>query len=83
MFLHFTQSLVVFRSMLHLGFRSFLTWVLHLPCELDSHLPWCPGIIDFKGSTMVDCPTTLHSGADLIVSLSVYVRVSAFKPPST
>ncbi|KAG1836584.1 SNF2 family N-terminal domain-containing protein [Suillus subalutaceus] len=41
------------------------------------------GIIDFKGSTVVDCPATLHSGADLIVSLSVYVRASAFKPPST
>ncbi|KDQ63171.1 hypothetical protein JAAARDRAFT_119545 [Jaapia argillacea MUCL 33604] len=38
------------------------------------------GIIDFKGSTMIDCPTTLHSGADLIVSLSVYIRASAFKP---
>jgi DNA repair protein RAD5 len=42
-----------------------------------------PGIVDFKGSTVVDCPATLHSGADLIVSLSVYVRASAFKPPST
>ncbi|KAH7922804.1 hypothetical protein BV22DRAFT_1016617 [Leucogyrophana mollusca] len=41
------------------------------------------GIVDFKGSMMIDCPTTLHSGADLIVSLSVYVRPSAFKPPST
>ncbi|OJA20678.1 HLTF/DNA helicase [Rhizopogon vesiculosus] len=40
------------------------------------------GIIDFKGSTVVDCPATLHSGADLIVSLSVYVRASAFKPAS-
>ncbi|KAG1896321.1 SNF2 family N-terminal domain-containing protein [Suillus fuscotomentosus] len=41
------------------------------------------GIVDFKGSTAVDCPATLHSGADLIVSLSVYIRASAFKPPST
>lgn len=32
---------------------------------------------------MVDCPATLHSGADLIISLSVYVCASAFKPPST
>ncbi|KAG2350922.1 hypothetical protein BDR05DRAFT_955063 [Suillus weaverae] len=40
-------------------------------------------IVDFKGSTVVDCPATLHSGADLIVSLSVYIRASAFKPPST
>lgn len=41
------------------------------------------GIITFKGSTMIDCPAVLHSGADLIVSLSVYIRASAFKPPST
>ncbi|KAH7886199.1 SNF2 family N-terminal domain-containing protein [Phlebopus sp. FC_14] len=41
------------------------------------------GIIKFEGSTMVDCPTTLYSGADLIVSLSVYVCAAAFKPPST
>ncbi|KAG2155681.1 SNF2 family N-terminal domain-containing protein [Suillus clintonianus] len=41
------------------------------------------GIVDFKGSTVVDCPAILHSGADLIVSLSVYIRASAFKPPST
>lgn len=32
---------------------------------------------------MVDCPTVLHSGADLIVSLSVYVSASAFKTPRT
>jgi len=32
---------------------------------------------------MIDCPAVLHSGADLIVFLSVYIRVSAFKPPST
>ncbi|KIJ22170.1 hypothetical protein PAXINDRAFT_64144 [Paxillus involutus ATCC 200175] len=41
------------------------------------------GMISFKGSTMVDCPTVLHSGADLIVSLSVFISASAFKPPST
>ncbi|KAL4070532.1 SNF2 family N-terminal domain-containing protein [Scleroderma citrinum] len=40
-------------------------------------------IITFKGSTMIDCPTLLHSGADLIVSLSVYIRAFAFKPSST
>lgn len=36
------------------------------------------GMIEFRGSTMVDCPATLHPGADLIVSLSVYIRPSAF-----
>ncbi|KIL01052.1 hypothetical protein PAXRUDRAFT_128489 [Paxillus rubicundulus Ve08.2h10] len=41
------------------------------------------GMISFKGSTMVDCPTVLHSGADLIVSLSVFISASAFKSPST
>ncbi|KAI6114901.1 SNF2 family N-terminal domain-containing protein [Pisolithus croceorrhizus] len=40
-------------------------------------------MITFKGSTMIDCPTVLHSGADLVVSLSVYIRASAFNPPST
>ncbi|KAI6153991.1 SNF2 family N-terminal domain-containing protein [Pisolithus tinctorius] len=40
-------------------------------------------MIAFKGSTMIDCPTVLHSGADVVVSLSVYLRASAFKPPST
>ncbi|TFY83512.1 hypothetical protein EWM64_g492 [Hericium alpestre] len=38
------------------------------------------GIIDFRGSTMIDCPETLHSGADLIVSLSLYIKAKAFKP---
>lgn len=37
------------------------------------------GIISFKGSTMVDCPEKLHSGADLLVSLSFYMLPSAFK----
>ncbi|KII93973.1 hypothetical protein PLICRDRAFT_122057 [Plicaturopsis crispa FD-325 SS-3] len=41
------------------------------------------GIIDFRGSTMIDCPDVLHSGADLIISLSVYIRASAFQTPST
>lgn len=28
---------------------------------------------------MIDCPVVLHSGADLIISLSIYFRASAFK----
>lgn len=52
-------------------------------CELKLHSPRYLGIVDFNGSTVIDCPATLHSGADLIVSLSVYVYASAFKPPST
>ncbi|KAH9929764.1 SNF2 family N-terminal domain-containing protein [Fomitopsis serialis] len=40
-------------------------------------------IVDFRGSTVVDCPTTLHSGADLILSLSIYIKASAFRAPST
>lgn len=31
---------------------------------------------------MIDCPATLHSGADLIVSLSVYLKAAAFLPPN-
>ncbi|KAF8557658.1 hypothetical protein OG21DRAFT_1482121 [Imleria badia] len=38
------------------------------------------GLINFRGSTMVDCPPVLYSGADMIVSLSVYISASAFKP---
>ncbi|TFK56768.1 hypothetical protein OE88DRAFT_1650222, partial [Heliocybe sulcata] len=40
------------------------------------------GIVNFRGSTMIDCPANLHSGADLIISLSVYMRASAFQAPS-
>jgi DNA repair protein RAD5 len=40
-------------------------------------------MVEFKGSTIIDCPPVLHSGADLIVSLSIYLRSTAFKPPST
>lgn len=29
---------------------------------------------------MVDCPPVLYSGADMIISLSVYISASAFKP---
>lgn len=29
---------------------------------------------------MVDCPPVLYSGADMIVSFSVYISASAFKP---
>ncbi|KAI5124124.1 hypothetical protein M0805_000937 [Coniferiporia weirii] len=36
-------------------------------------------IISFKGNTMVDCPEKLHSGADLLVSLSLYFLPSAFR----
>ena len=37
-------------------------------------------IVDFQGSTIIDCPDNMHSGADLIVSLSVYIKASAFQP---
>ncbi|VDB84343.1 unnamed protein product [Peniophora sp. CBMAI 1063] len=48
-------------------------WVSHL-LEL--------GIVDFRGSTMIQCPETLHSGADLVISLSVFLLPAAFKPPA-
>lgn len=31
----------------------------------------------------MDCPPALHSGASLIVSLSLYLKADAFRPPST
>ena len=40
-------------------------------------------MIEFRHSTMVDCPETLYSGADLILSLNIYIRSSAFASPST
>ncbi|KAI0363760.1 hypothetical protein BV20DRAFT_957615 [Pilatotrama ljubarskyi] len=39
-------------------------------------------IVEFKKCTMVECPEKLTTGADLIVSLSVYIKASAFKSPS-
>ena len=31
---------------------------------------------------MVECPSKLTTGADLILSLSIYIKPSAFRPPS-
>ncbi|KAI0073947.1 hypothetical protein K474DRAFT_1648766 [Panus rudis PR-1116 ss-1] len=39
-------------------------------------------IIEFRNSTVIDCPDTLRSGAEIIVSLNVYIKSSAFKPIS-
>lgn len=38
-------------------------------------------IVEFRKCTMVDCPAKLSTGADLILSLSVYMKTSAFQPP--
>ena len=38
-------------------------------------------IVEFKNCTMVDCPQKLSTGADMILSVSVYMKPSAFKPP--
>lgn len=40
-------------------------------------------IVDFEGSTMIECPQSLHPGAEFIISLSVNIKAAAFKPPST
>jgi DNA repair protein RAD5 len=37
-------------------------------------------MVEFRGCTIIDCPAVLHSGADLIVSLSVYMLPAAFQP---
>ena len=42
-----------------------------------------PGIIEFRGSTVVDVPPNLKTGLDIVVSLSVYILAKAFKPPNT
>lgn len=38
-----------------------------------------PGIIEFRGSTVVDVPPNLKTGLDIVVSLSAYVLAKAFK----
>ncbi|CDO73050.1 hypothetical protein BN946_scf185007.g104 [Trametes cinnabarina] len=53
--------------------QDVASWVSRL-LDLD--------IVEFKKCTVVDCPERLVTGADLIVSLSVYIKLSAFKPPS-
>jgi DNA repair protein RAD5 len=40
------------------------------------------GIIEFRGSTVVDVPHDLKTGLDIVVSLSVYILAKAFKPPN-
>ena len=42
-----------------------------------------PGIIEFRGSTVVDVPQDLKTGLDIVVSLSVYMLAKAFKSPNT
>jgi DNA repair protein RAD5 len=51
--------------------------------DINIAYPALPGFVEFRGSTMIDCPAVLHSGADLIVSLSIYIRASAFRNPNT
>ncbi|OSD03366.1 hypothetical protein PYCCODRAFT_1366011 [Trametes coccinea BRFM310] len=53
--------------------QDVASWVSRL-LDLD--------IVEFKKCTMVDCPDKLVTGADLIISLSVYIKASAFKAPS-
>lgn len=36
-------------------------------------------MIDFRGSTVVDCPNILQTGIDIVVSLSVFILPKAFK----
>ncbi|KAK7686705.1 hypothetical protein QCA50_010305 [Cerrena zonata] len=49
--------------------QDVASWVAKL-IDLD--------IIDFRGSTIIDCPETLRSGTDIIISLRVYIKQSAF-----
>ncbi|KAF8576054.1 hypothetical protein K439DRAFT_1655324 [Ramaria rubella] len=38
------------------------------------------GMVTFKGSIMVDCPETLHTGAEMLLQLRVYILAKAFRP---
>jgi DNA repair protein RAD5 len=40
-------------------------------------------ILELSNCTVVDCPTNLYSGVDLILSVNTYLKPSAFGPPST
>lgn len=40
------------------------------------------GIIEFRDSTVVDVPSNLKTGLDVVVSLSAYILAKAFKPPN-
>ena len=42
-----------------------------------------PGIVEFRGSTVVDVPSDLKTGLDIVVSLSVYILAKAFKRPNS
>lgn len=48
----------------------------------DSHCIYL-GVLEFRGSTVVDVPPDLRTGVDIVVSLSVYILSKAFKPPNT
>lgn len=50
-----------------------------LPKSLSS-LNAYTGLVEFHGSTLVDAPETLRSGVDIVLSLSCYMRASAFAP---
>ena len=41
------------------------------------------GVLEFRGSTVVDVPPYLKTGVDIVVSLSVYILSKAFKPQNT
>ncbi|PIL31408.1 hypothetical protein GSI_06109 [Ganoderma sinense ZZ0214-1] len=40
-------------------------------------------IVEFQKCTVVECPAKLTTGADLIISLSIYMKPSAFCSPSS
>lgn len=40
-------------------------------------------IIAFKHCTVVDCPESLHTGAEMLIQLRVYLLADAFKPQKT
>jgi DNA repair protein RAD5 len=79
------QNLVDYRKTSQSGYQDFLTWVrgIFTSGQVTLSTIWAfLGLVEFRGSTIVDCPEVLQSGTDLIVSLSVYLRASAFKNPN-
>ncbi|KAI0756307.1 SNF2 family N-terminal domain-containing protein [Daedaleopsis nitida] len=65
---------------------SWVSRLLDLGRSLSAHTPIslstkCADIVEFRKCTVVECPAKLSTGADLILSLSVYMKPSAFRPP--
>ncbi|KAI1793150.1 SNF2 family N-terminal domain-containing protein [Ganoderma leucocontextum] len=61
--------------------QEMASWVSRL-LDLGNVLRRKTDIVEFRKCTVVECPAKLTTGADLILSLSIYMKPSAFRSPS-